>query len=78
MSEPEPRADSQQDDLAIAEAIIDANRYLTIGTSNQDGTPWLTPVYYTPDRYTDFYWISSPDATHSRNIGERADVSIVI
>lgn len=73
MSEPEP-----QDNTAIAHAIIDANRYLTLGTSNEDGTPWLTPLYYAPDRYTVFYWISSPDAEHSRNIGRRPEVSVVI
>lgn len=69
---------TEPDNTAIANAIIDANRYLTLGTSDQDGTPWLTPLYYTPDNYTDFYWISPPDATHSRNIGVRPEVSLVI
>lgn len=78
MSDPDQRAAGQQDTTAIADAIIDANRYLTLGTSQEDGSPWLTPLYYTPHGYTDFYWISAPDATHSRNLGPRPGVSIVI
>jgi uncharacterized protein YhbP (UPF0306 family) len=69
---------TEPDNTGIANAIVDANRYLTLGTADRDGTPWLTPLYYTPDGYADFYWISSPDAAHSRNIGRRAEVSIVI
>ncbi|MEV7097643.1 pyridoxamine 5'-phosphate oxidase family protein [Amycolatopsis sp. NPDC051045] len=69
---------TKPDNIGIANAIIDANRYLTLGTSDRDGTPWLTPLYYTPDRYADFYWISSPDTAHSHNISRRAEVSIVV
>lgn len=43
---------TEPDNTAIANSIIDANRYLTLGTSDRDGTPWLTPLYYTPDNYT--------------------------
>jgi nitroimidazol reductase NimA-like FMN-containing flavoprotein (pyridoxamine 5'-phosphate oxidase superfamily) len=62
----------------IARSVIDANTYMALGTADATGVPWVTPVYYTPDGYTDFYWVSSPDALHSRNIAERADVSIAI
>src|SRR6188768_3757512 len=70
---------SADEELAArARAVIDANKYMTLGTADQDGQPWVTPVYFTPDRYTDFYWISRPDAKHSRNLKQRADLSIVI
>jgi hypothetical protein len=61
-----------------ARAIIDENRYLTLGTADRDGTPWATPVYFTPEGYTDFYWVSSPEARHSRNIAARPEVGIVV
>jgi nitroimidazol reductase NimA-like FMN-containing flavoprotein (pyridoxamine 5'-phosphate oxidase superfamily) len=61
-----------------ARAIIDENRYLTLGTADQDGTPWANPVYFTPDGYSDFYWVSSPEARHSRNIAARPEVGIVL
>jgi SAM-dependent methyltransferase len=63
---------------AMARRIIDGNQYMTLGTLDDDGRPRLSPVYYTAARYADFYWVSSPQARHSRNLAERADVEIVI
>jgi uncharacterized protein YhbP (UPF0306 family) len=62
----------------IARAVIIANNYLALGTADVSGTPWVSPLYYTPDGYTDFYWTSSPDTRHSRNIAVRSDVSLAI
>jgi general stress protein 26 len=63
---------------AMARRVIDANHYMTLATIQPDGGPRVSPVYYTPARYTDFYWVSSPDARHSRNIADRPEVEIVI
>src|ERR671914_2974523 len=63
---------------AIARAIIDSNFYMTLGTADGDGRPWVSPVCYAHDRYAEFYWVSSPEATHSRNLAARPQVSIVI
>jgi hypothetical protein len=62
----------------IARAVIDANLYVILGTAGHDGQPWVTPVYYSARGYTEFYWVSSPEAAHSRNIAARPQVSIVI
>ena len=62
----------------IARAVIDANLYMVLGTAGEDGRPWVTPVYYSAGGYTDFYWVSRPEAVHSRNIAARPEVSIVI
>jgi nitroimidazol reductase NimA-like FMN-containing flavoprotein (pyridoxamine 5'-phosphate oxidase superfamily) len=61
-----------------AMTVIDSNKYMTLGTADSDGEPWVTPVYFTPDRYTDFYWVSTPGSKHSRNLERRPDLSIVI
>jgi nitroimidazol reductase NimA-like FMN-containing flavoprotein (pyridoxamine 5'-phosphate oxidase superfamily) len=61
-----------------AAAVIEANKYLTLGTVGEDGRPWVTPVYFTPDGHDDFYWVSSPEAVHSVNIARNPDVSIAI
>jgi len=53
-------------------------RYMTLGTTEPDGRPRVSPVYFTHDEYRDFYWVSSPDAHHSRNVAQRPDVAIVI
>lgn len=63
---------------AMARRVIDAGHYMTLGTTDPDGRPRLSPVYYTPARYSDFYWVSSPDAQHSRNLAERPEAEIVI
>ena len=70
---------NQQEDLgAIARAIIDSNLYMVLGTADESGQPWVSPVYYAAAGYTEFFWVSSPEATHSRNIAERLHVSIVV
>lgn len=63
---------------ATARQVIDANHYMTLATRDDAGRPRLSPVYYTCARYSDFYWVSPPDAQHSRNITEWSEVEIVI
>ena len=31
---------------ALARSIIQANRYLTLATADQDGLPWASPVWF--------------------------------
>jgi hypothetical protein len=67
------------DDLdAFARTVIDANRYMTLGTIEPDGRPRVSPVYFTHAGYRRFYWVSSPHAHHSKNVAERPAVAIVI
>ena len=63
---------------AMAKDIINSTLYMVLGTSDQAGHPWVSPVYFTASNYTEFYWISSPQAKHSRNIAMRSQISIVI
>jgi hypothetical protein len=63
---------------AIARAIIDSNRYMTLGTADETGRPWVSPVWYAPHEYREFFWVSSPEATHSRNLATRPQLSIVV
>ena len=67
------------DELAeMARRVLDGNRYMVLGSVEDDGTPRLSPVYFTPARYRDLYWVSSPDAQHSRNVRRRPEVQIVV
>ncbi len=72
--------DRQQrlDHGATARAIINFNFYMTLATANENGRPWASPVYYAHGGYAQFYWVSSPEATHSRNIAARPEVAIVV
>ncbi|HET6823175.1 MAG TPA: pyridoxamine 5'-phosphate oxidase family protein [Anaerolineales bacterium] len=68
-----------QPDLgSIARTIINSIVYMVLGTADEAGRPWTSPVYFASENYREFYWISSPNVTHSRNILVRPEVSIVI
>jgi hypothetical protein len=73
-----PAAGTYADLNALARRVIDTNQYMTLGTTDPGGRPRLSPVYYTPARYSDFYWVSVPDAQHSLNLAERPEAEIVI
>lgn len=51
-----------------ARELIDTILYLTLATIDDDGTPRVSPLYFTPHEYADLYWVSHPEARHSRNI----------
>jgi hypothetical protein len=62
----------------IARRVIDSNQFMTIGTADEEGVPWVSPVWYAPAEYREFFWVSDPEARHSRNIAARPQVAIVI
>ena len=66
------------DNAAIARAIIDANSYMVLGTADASGSPWVSPVWFATEAYREFFWVSSPEARHSRNLAVRPQLSIVI
>ena len=63
---------------AAARAVIDSNSYMTLGTADESGRPWVSPVWFAHLGYREFLWVSSPDAQHSRNLTACPEVSIVI
>jgi nitroimidazol reductase NimA-like FMN-containing flavoprotein (pyridoxamine 5'-phosphate oxidase superfamily) len=66
-------------DLALtAREIIDRSLYMVLGTADESGSPWVSPVYFAVSDYIDLYWVSLPDAQHSRNLAARPEVSIVV
>ena len=66
------------DNAAIARAIIDSNSYMILGTADENGSPWASPVWFATEGYREFVWVSSPEARHSRNLSVRPQLSIVI
>jgi hypothetical protein len=69
---------SGRDPATVARELLDTNRYMTLATADGDGRPWATPVWYAHQGYTDLYWVSRPEARHSRNLAVRPEVAIVI
>ncbi|MFD0636509.1 pyridoxamine 5'-phosphate oxidase family protein [Catenulispora yoronensis] len=58
--------------------LLGQHRYLVIGTTNDDGRPWVSPVFFAPDGTHRIVWVSAPDSRHSRNIAARSDVAITV
>jgi hypothetical protein len=52
----------------MARQVLDDVRYLVLGTIDVDGRPRVSPVFFTPHRYTDLYWVSHPLTHHSANL----------
>jgi Pyridoxamine 5'-phosphate oxidase len=70
-SAPRPAAQTARD-------LIEASRYLVLATADAWGRPWSSPVYFAHLGLTEFFWVSSPDVTHSKNIAVRPEVGIAI
>src|SRR5262245_30216405 len=51
---------------------------MTLGTADESGRPWVSPVWFAHSGYHEFFWVSAPGAQHSRNLEARPEVSIVI
>jgi nitroimidazol reductase NimA-like FMN-containing flavoprotein (pyridoxamine 5'-phosphate oxidase superfamily) len=62
----------------IARSVIDTNRYLVLGTTEESGAPRVSPVYFTHVHHRDFYWVSGPGAQHSLNVVARPAATAVI
>jgi nitroimidazol reductase NimA-like FMN-containing flavoprotein (pyridoxamine 5'-phosphate oxidase superfamily) len=61
-----------------ARRLIDQNSHMVIATTDLEGTPWVSPVFYVADDSYDLYWTSAAAARHSANIRESGAVAIVI
>ncbi|TYL50017.1 pyridoxamine 5'-phosphate oxidase family protein [Nocardioides sp. BGMRC 2183] len=62
----------------LARTTLANNRFMVLGTVDPSGRPRVSPVWFSLVDHRDIYWLSSPDAHHSRNVEERPEVSIVV
>src|SRR4051794_8897154 len=75
---PRGRPMDMPDPAAVARAVLDGNRYLTLATADHDGRPWSSPVWFASQDDRTFWWVSRPGAAHSRNIAARPEVAGVV
>ena len=71
-------ADSAGTIAAIGRSVLERFHYLVLGTADGSGRPWTSPVYFAALECREFFWVSAPDARHSRNIQIRPQVSMVV
>jgi hypothetical protein len=65
-------------DRSGVDRVLAANRYLVLGTADEHGQPWATPVFFAPLGPAGVCWVSAPDSRHSRNIAHRTAVAITV
>jgi nitroimidazol reductase NimA-like FMN-containing flavoprotein (pyridoxamine 5'-phosphate oxidase superfamily) len=65
-------------DAEAAKRIIDATTYMALGTADETGHPWVSPVWFACEDYRQFHWVSAHDTRHSQNLGVRAEVALAI
>ena len=60
-------SDSGHQLAAFARGTIDDASYMTLATADDAGRPWASPVWYAHAGSREFFWVSAPEARHSRN-----------
>lgn len=63
---------------ALARQVLDANAYLTLATSDVDGRPWASAVWFAEREIHEFVWVSRIERRHSRNIAARPEVALAV
>ncbi|WP_340537593.1 pyridoxamine 5'-phosphate oxidase family protein [Nocardioides sp. GXZ039] len=58
--------------------VVAGSKYLVLATATPGGTPWVTPVYFAHDDLASFWWVSRPQARHSRLIAANPQVAITV
>ena len=62
----------------LARRTLADNRFMVLGTVDPSGRARVSPVWFSLVDQRTAYWLSSPDAHHSRNVEQRPEVSIVV
>lgn len=65
-------------DRSDVDRLLAVNRYLVLGTADEHGQPWATPVFFAPLDPDRVCWVSGPDSRHSRNVAQRPAVAITV
>ena len=72
--------------VARARQMLEANQYLTLATADASGRPWATTVWYAAWQRTrpadaldlELVWLSHPAARHSQNLLARREIGISV
>lgn len=64
-------------DRDFIEEILGRNRYLVLSTTD-GSTPWIAPLEYLMDEDLNFYFLSTEDSRHARDIGRNEVVAVTV
>ena len=48
--------------------LLDESHFMSLATASKNAVPWGSPIFFGVDEDLVFYWLSSPEAQHSKNI----------
>ena len=63
---------------ADANWLLENLVHMVLSTADEEGKPWISPVFFVHDDDLNLYWVSDMEALHSRNVRTRPDVAIVV
>lgn len=66
------------DPTPLVRDIIHNNQYMTLATTNEDGTAWASPVVYVYDEAYNLYFISRYNTRHVQNIERTHRLAVAI
>ncbi|MDX1646915.1 MAG: pyridoxamine 5'-phosphate oxidase family protein [Longimicrobiales bacterium] len=68
---------SDETERAFVREILERNRYLVLSTT--DGrTPWIAPLEYMVDEDLNFYFFSTGDSRHVRDLEKNETVAVTV
>ena len=69
---------TDNNERAAFEAIVSVSSYMTLATADATGLPWASPVWFATNDFREYFWASSPEVRHSRNLAARPELAISI
>jgi nitroimidazol reductase NimA-like FMN-containing flavoprotein (pyridoxamine 5'-phosphate oxidase superfamily) len=64
--------------VELVKHVIDRNTVMVIATTDDNGLPWISPVFFNYDTNYNFYWTSYRQTLHASYLRTRPKVALVI
>lgn len=58
--------------------LLENSKTMVIATADENGKPWISPVFFSYDDSHSLYWVSDKGARHSENVRNRPEIGVVI
>jgi predicted pyridoxine 5'-phosphate oxidase superfamily flavin-nucleotide-binding protein len=68
----------EHDAMRVANDVLDATLYMSLGTVDPDGRARVTPVFFATADDRELVWVSDPRTRHSRNAEARPRIAISV
>jgi general stress protein 26 len=73
-----PPRHKMQELIFQAKQILEKIQFMHLATISDKGRPWNSPVWFACDKNFTFFWNSSKEAQHSKNIRNNNNIFVVV